>query len=171
MTPSTSDLGKCQLPQTSTHWTSKCWISVSCKSWVQILYPFKCAGPRPLPSARQHPWAHENRPVAAGPEFHPGGAGSGGGSWVTCSPRCATSKASCSLILSSSLMLPARGPAGAAGAGLLACFSLFRLSSILRTALRTSDTVSWYLEHIETVRGVRVQRNWPTWRTQKRSIG
>lgn len=65
-----------------------------------------------------------------------------GGARVTCSPKYATSKANCSLILSSSLMPPPLGPAGVAGAVLLACFSLFRLSSIFLTEFRTSDTVS-----------------------------
>lgn len=68
---------------------------------------------------------------------------------VTCSPKYSTSKASCSLILSSSLM-PPPDPPGLGEVVFRACLSLFKLSSIFLTECRMSDTVSQYLEQQNT---------------------
>lgn len=103
---------------------------------------------RPPPPPLSTSWAHVLRPPVLRVPVSPLGtlgpglrALDGRRAPVTCSPRCATSKASCSLILSSSLM-PPPGPAAWAGVDFRACLSRFRLSSTFLTDCRTSDTVS-----------------------------
>lgn len=66
----------------------------------------------------------------------------------TCSPRYSTSKASCRRILLSSVGPPVV-PVVLVVTVFLACFSLFKLSSIFFTELKTSDMVSKYLPKVK----------------------
>lgn len=133
---STSEPTECQFPGLtesafpfSYHWVHSLFLK-RLGPWSSLLAPERTFGlSQSLPGAC---WAPGMQP----------GPWKGSGARVTCSPKYATSKASCSRILSSSLMPPPLRPAGLAGVALLACLSLFRLSSIFLTEFRTSDTVS-----------------------------